>query len=98
MKKILVALLLITATMQANAWCCYRGGYSGGWVAPALIGGVVGYELARPYYAPPPAVVYVQPPVYIQQPNPYPQAPIGYHYQQIIDPNCNCYKYALVPN
>jgi hypothetical protein len=40
----------------------YHGGYygGGGWVAPALIGGVIGYELARPYYQQPP-VVYTQP-------------------------------------
>lgn len=40
----------------------YRGGYyhGGGWVAPALIGGIVGYELAQP------RAVYVNPPVYYQ--------------------------------
>jgi hypothetical protein len=65
MKKVLVASLAVLALMgasQAEA----RGGWGyGGWVAPALIGGVVGYELARPYYAPQP--VYVQPPVVYQQ-------------------------------
>ena len=105
MKKLLVALLLCSAGMgaciapvQAHGYYGYRGGYYGGWVAPALIGGVVGYSLARPYYAPPPTVVYVQPPVYVQQPYSYPPALEGYHYQQVVDPACNCYKYALVPN
>jgi hypothetical protein len=45
----------------------YRGGYYGGgnWVAPALIGGVIGYELSRPRYYEPPVVV--QQPVIVQQ-------------------------------
>ena len=99
MKKLLFALLLCSATFaQAHGPYGYRGGYYGGWVAPALIGGAIGYGLARPYYAPPPPVVYVQPPVYIQQQYQYPVVPEGYHYQQVIDPSCNCYKYALVPN
>jgi hypothetical protein len=45
----------------------YRGGYyaGGNWVAPALIGGVIGYELSRPRYYEPPVVV--QQPVIVQQ-------------------------------
>lgn len=87
------------ANAEAHGYYGYRGGYyGGGWIAPALIGGAVGYGLARPYYAPLPQVVYVQQPVYIQQSNSYPAVPEGYHYQQVIDPACNCYKYALVPN
>ena len=75
-------------------------GYRGGWVAPALVGGIVGYSLARPYYPPtyyvqPPPVVYVQPPVYVQQPQ---QIPQGYHQQEILDASCNCYRTVLVPN
>ena len=88
----------------------YRGpvyvnnyGYNNNWVAPALAGAVVGAALARPYYAPPPIVyqqpVYVQPPVtYVQQANPAPGLPAGYHWQYILDPACDCYKYAMVPN
>jgi hypothetical protein len=93
----LLALSALFAT-DANAWCCYRGGYyyHGGynsWVAPAVIGGVVGYAIAQPrVYAPPP-VVYVQPPVtYVQQPY-----PAGYVQQTILDANCNCYRTVLVP-
>lgn len=48
----------------------YHGGYyRNNWVAPAIIGGVIGYELSRPRYEPyyyPPVVVQ-QPPVYVQQ-------------------------------
>jgi hypothetical protein len=84
----------------------YRGGYYHGgcygcnWVAPALIGGVIGYELAQPR-----TVVVEQPPVYVQQPsvvfiNPPGTLPppAGYHYAQMIDPVTNQTKIVLVPN
>jgi len=98
MKKI-VFLLLLAATMTANAQyrhgCCYRGGYGLGWVAPAVVGGVIGYELARPNQTvivqqpvplPPPPESYVYPP------------PANFHYVTALDPACNCYKTVLVPN
>ena len=46
MKKLITALLVVGSltVTQAEARCCWRGGY---WVAPALIGGVVGYEIAK---------------------------------------------------
>jgi hypothetical protein len=98
MRKLILALALIGMVSTASAHGYYRHG--GGWIGPALIGGVIGYELSRPRYYEPP-VVYVQPSptvVYTQpQPTQYAPPP-GYHYQQILDPNCNCYKIALVPN
>jgi hypothetical protein len=65
MKKLLVGLVLIASTTTAFAWDRgFRGGYGGyyhgggaGWVAPALIGGAIGYELAQPRYYAPPVVV-----------------------------------------
>jgi hypothetical protein len=83
----------------------YHGGYRGSWVAPAvgglIVGGIVGSALSAPYYAPAPVyvappVVYAPPPVIIQPA--VPAAPYGYHYQNMLDPNCNCYKNVLVPN
>ena len=99
MKKILVALSLSLVMSTSFAHGGYYGGYNNGWVGPAIIGGVIGYQLARPtYYTPPPQVVYVQPPpVYYQQPQ-QPQIPYGYHYANILDANCNCYRMVLVPN
>ena len=76
----------------------YHGGYHGGgvgWVAPAIIGGVIGYELSQPrviYQQP--QVVYQQPPVIYQQPG----VPVGYHYETLLDAHCNCYRNVLVPN
>jgi hypothetical protein len=114
MKKLLVVLCLLGMTSSsAFAWNHgYRGGYyynngyynNNYWVAPALAGVAVGALAARSYYAPPPAVyvqpqmVYTQPPVYVQQASPAPSAPMGYHWAQVMDPACDCYKYALVPN
>jgi hypothetical protein len=36
-----------------------------------------------------------QPPIYAQPTEP---APAGYHYGQIFDDQCNCYKVILIPN
>jgi hypothetical protein len=102
MKKILVALSLLVTVGTASAYeGYYRGGYhSGGcgncWVAPALVGGLIGYGLARPYYAPQP--VYVQQPVIVQQPVYLQQTPVGYHWQMMVDPNTGIQQAVLVPN
>jgi hypothetical protein len=101
------ALFAYSPQAQAHEGFHYRGGYihrggcyGCGWVAPALIGGVIGYELSRP--AP---VIVQQPPVYVQQPttiyvNPPGTIPppAGYHYGQMIDPVTNQYTIVLVPN
>jgi hypothetical protein len=69
MKKILLTFIIASASMAAMAqyhhghWERRGGGW--GWVAPVVIGGVIGYELAQPR---PPVVVTQQPPVIIQQP------------------------------
>jgi hypothetical protein len=73
----------------------YRSGPSWGWVAPAIIGGAIVYGATRPS-----VIVQTPPPVvYGPQPNvltvPY-AAPVGYHWEQILDANCNCYRLALV--
>ena len=70
MKQLLLALSMLAVVGTANAqWHhhggYHRGGYSNNWVAPAIIGGVIGYELSRPRYYEPPVVV--QQPVIIQQ-------------------------------
>jgi hypothetical protein len=101
MKKIVFALLFLAAT--ASDACCYRGPYFhggpvgccvSGWVAPALVGGVIGYELAKPN------TVVVQPPVVVQQPvvTQLPPAPYGYHYQMMVNPQNNFQQWVLVPN
>ena len=73
MKKILiVGLLALSTTAFAHGPHGYwRPHPSGGWnwVAPAVIGGVIGYEIARPPVYNPPVVVQ-QPPVIIQSQSP----------------------------
>ena len=67
---------------------------SGNWIAPVLIGGIIGYEISRqqqPVVTQPPVIVY--PPV---SSPPYP--PYGYHYEQMLDGYCNCYRTVLVQN
>jgi len=106
MKKVLLALSLFAVFGTANAqWhhgyhggCCYRGGYGGGWVAPAIIGGVIGYELSRPPVYTQPPVIVQQPPVIVQSQPVLQQPPIGYHWEEMIDPATNTRKIVLVPN
>ena len=103
MKKLLLAFSLLSLIGSASAHGPYRafgmhGGYYGGcggcWVAPAVIGGVIGYELTRP------STLYVEPqPVVIQQSQPVVQAPpVGYHWQQMVDPQTGITKIVAVPN
>lgn len=70
MKKLL-AVLLLTVSVSAFAqhhhhghhgYWRHHGGNNWVWVAPALIGGIIGYEISR---SQPPVV---QPPVIVQQP------------------------------
>ena len=101
MNKIFLALSLFALIGTASAHGPYRYGWHGGygcggcWVAPAIIGGAIGYEVSRPttvYVEPQPSVVYVQPQPTVQSP------PVGYHWQQMIDPQTNTIKIVLVPN
>lgn len=75
----------------------YNRVYNNNWIAPAIIGGAIVGGLV--YGATRPAPVYVQPPVYYTPPvYVQPQVPYGYHYENIFDGNCNCYRQVLVPN
>ena len=82
MKK-LIALILLTVSVSVMAQHGlryhhhgYYPGYNYGWVAPTIIGGVIGYEIARNY---PPVIV--QQPVVIQQ-APMPPATVYYGQSQ----------------
>ena len=103
MKKLLLALILLAVFDTASAHGPYRmggwhGGYYGGcggcWVAPAVIGGVIGYELTRPttVVVEQPSVVYTQPQTVVQVP------PVGYHWQEMLDPQTGIKRVVAVPN
>lgn len=92
MKKIILTVLIgLASVAHAQHRHGHYGGHWGNWVAPAVIGGVVTYALTRP-------PVVVQQPVIVQQPYNYPPAPYGYHYENILDANCNCYRLVIVQN
>ena len=90
----LASLILVSGTSQANPNHGHHHGYHNryGWVAPLVIGGAVTYAITRPTQ---PTVVQQPPIVY---PNYQQPAPLGYHYENILDANCNCYRLVLVQN
>ena len=85
--------ILSIGTSQANPMH-HESHYhrSGSVIVPLVIAGAVGYALAQPRTV----VVNTPPPVYY--PNTYPPVPYGYHYEQVLDGYCNCYRWVLVPN
>jgi hypothetical protein len=64
--------------------------YNNDWVTPMVLGGVITYALTRPAQT----VIVQQPPVVQTLPMP----PVGYHYENILDASCNCYRQVLVLN
>jgi hypothetical protein len=79
--KQLIALVLLAGSVSAMAQPGFRHhhhgyypGYNYGWVAPTIIGGVIGYEIARNQQP-----VIVQQPVVVQQ---YPVPPATVYYGQ----------------
>lgn len=105
MRKLITTFVLCAglgtcAISQAEPWhhggghYVYRPGF--GWVVPAVVGGVIGYEIARPAQ---PNVVVVQPqPVYPAPQVVPPQAPPGFHWEALLDASCNCYRTVAVQN
>ena len=101
MKKLLLAVALAVTALSANAegWrhggghYVYRGG-GWGWVPAVVVGGAIVYEATRP------TTVVVQQPVPVGPPPATvpPQAPYGYHWEAVLDANCNCYRTVLMPN
>ena len=79
--KRLITLVLLAGSVSAMAQPGFRHhhhgyypGYNYGWVAPTIIGGMIGYEIARNQ---PPVIV--QQPVVVQQ---YPVPPATVYYGQ----------------
>ena len=69
MKKILIALSLLSLNAFAHGphgYWRHDGGRGWSWVAPAVIGGVIGYEISR--HNPPQTVIVQQPPPFVTPP------------------------------
>jgi len=71
MQKGLIALLLL---FSSSAFAQHfhhhhhrHGGWHYNWIGPTIIGGVIGYEIARSQQ-PAPVIIQQQPPIIIQQP------------------------------
>ena len=95
MKKLLLLLSIFASTsVFAQYHHHYHNGYNRyygpnwNWVVPAVIGGAIVYGATRPAPPPPPTVIYVPPTL--------PPPPVGYHYEQLLDGSCNCYRWVLV--
>ncbi len=68
-----------------------------GWLVPAIIGGALVYGAINSQPRPP--VVVEQPQqFYPIEPGQPQQPPRGYHWEQIVDASCNCYRVVLVRN
>jgi hypothetical protein len=77
MKKFIALVLLTLVSIPSFAQHFHYGHHYGprywspgyGWVAPAIVGGVIGYELSRqPVFVQQPPVIVQQPSVVVQQP------------------------------
>ena len=69
-----------------------------GWLVPAIIGGALIYGAANSQPRPPAIIQQPQQQYYPIEPNQPQQPPMGYHWEQILDGNCNCYRIVLVRN
>ena len=68
MKK-LIALALLTLAVSVQAQHHHHHQRGGNWMAPVIVGGVIGYALTRNHYEPVYNYGYVPPPpVVVQQP------------------------------
>ena len=96
MKKVLFVLLFsLSFSVNAHEGWRHGGGHyvyrdGMGWVVPAIVGGIIVYGATRPT---PPQPVIIYPPQNVPPPAPY-----GYHWEAILDANCNCYRTVAVPN
>ena len=68
-KLVILSLIAVSGVASAQAHGHRHNGGSGwGWVGPAIVGTVIGYEMARqPVYQPQPQVIYQPQPVVIPQ-------------------------------
>lgn len=97
MKKLLIILTLFLSTsvfaqhFHHRHYPPYRGHVHGngwGWVAPIILGGVVGYAIAKPAQA-------EQPPIIVQPSNQVVINGMVYYKQLVYFDDCRCYREVL---
>lgn len=99
LKLLLIAsLILVSGASQAQPhyWNHHHGYYHRHyeWVAPFVIGSALTYAITRPVI-----IIPKDPDIYVTNPDlAQPSIRYDYHYEQILDANCNCYRLVLVPN
>lgn len=98
-KKIMLALFvsttLFSSAVSAHGYNTryYGHNHSNDWIAPLIVGGVVGYIVAQPRQQ----TVIIQQPTYQPLPSYVPANPEPiYQYQDIYDATCSCYRRVLV--
>jgi hypothetical protein len=93
MKKLLIVLVLLatSTSVLADGHGHYYRHSNSDWLAPLIVGGVVGYVISQPRQQ----TVIVQQPVYQPLPQYVPAEPI-YQYQDMYDTSCRCYRRVLV--
>lgn len=99
LKSFMIAnLILISGVSQAQTRYWNHHGYyqnRSEWVAPFVIGSALTYAITRP----PIIIMPNNPDIYVGHSDIYhPSVPYGYHYENILDANCNCYRLVLVQN
>jgi hypothetical protein len=67
-----------------------------GWLVPAIIGGALVYGAVNTQ--PRPSVIVQQQQYYPIEPGQQQLPPVGYHWEQIVDASCNCYRVVLIRN
>ena len=86
MKKFIALLALVSTSAMAQHH--HHGGYGSNWIAPMIIGGVIGYGMKSSQQ---PVYINSQPVYNLPTPAPtYGATPI-YEKRTQYDPNCNCY-------
>ena len=69
-----------------------------GWLVPAIIGGALVYGAVNSQSRPPGIIQQQSHQFYPIEPGQQQLPPPGFHWEQIVDANCNCYRVVLVRN
>lgn len=69
-----------------------------GWLVPAIVGGALVYSAINAQPRAPVIAQQAPQQFYPIEPDQQQMPPLGYHWEQIVDASCNCYRVVLVRN